>query len=153
VQVFKRIGEAWSKLQKLTADDGQPYDQFGNSVAISGLTLVVGSYADNVDSPSGARSHQGSAYVFRNIDADGDGLPDDWEQNGVTIEGVNINLPAMGADPRHKDIFIQIDWMQTGPDGLVLKPNAKALKMVTDAFKVAPVDNPDGKMGIRLHMD
>jgi len=29
-------------------------------------------------------------------DTDGDGLPDDWERNGVTINGTFINLPSMG---------------------------------------------------------
>src|SRR5436189_4642736 len=59
----------------------------------------------------------------------------------------------MGADPRHKDIFVQLDWMETGPNRLVLKPNARMLKMVIDSFNAAPVDNPDGKKGVHLHVD
>ena len=48
-------------------------------------------------------------------DADGDALPDAWEEDGVDIDGdgtVDLDLPAMGADPRHKDIFVEIDHMR-----------------------------------------
>ena len=52
-------------------------------------------------------------------DADGDGLCDDWETNGLIarINGVDVfvDLPSMGADPNHKDIFIQADYMKTDP--------------------------------------
>ena len=70
-----------------------------------------------------------------------------------------INLPAMGADPMHKDIFVHADWMQ--PDtsrtpAVIFKPNPRAIKMVIDAFSVVPnelVNNPDHKRGITLHVD
>jgi hypothetical protein len=45
--------------QKLTASDGSAFDEFGNSVAFSGSTMVVGA-ADGVD----GNPDQGSAYVF-----------------------------------------------------------------------------------------
>ncbi len=45
------------------------------------------------------------------IDSDEDSLPDHWERNGVTFGGVFNNLPAMGANPMHKDLFIHADWM------------------------------------------
>ena len=54
--VFVRNGTSWSLQQKLTATDGAAGDNFGNSVAISGDTIVVGAFQDN--------SRQGSAYVF-----------------------------------------------------------------------------------------
>lgn len=38
-------------------------------------------------------------------DSDGDALPDDWEINGID----GLDLPAMGADPYRKDIFVQAD--------------------------------------------
>jgi hypothetical protein len=43
-------------------------------------------------------------------DADGDALPDVWEEEGVDGDGdgdIDLDLPAMGADPLHKDIFRQ----------------------------------------------
>ena len=47
-------------------------------------------------------------------DRDGDGLPDSWEENGLDVDGDDIpdlDLPAMGADPDHKDIFLELDVM------------------------------------------
>jgi hypothetical protein len=58
--VFVRSGTAWSQQQKLTTADGAAYDEFGESVAISGETTVVGADWDTV----GANAYQGSAYVF-----------------------------------------------------------------------------------------
>ena len=49
------------------------------------------------------------------IDADGDGLPDEWEINGVDTDHdgvIDLDLPAMGADPKVPDIFIEADWME-----------------------------------------
>ena len=168
--VFAHSGEAWSEEKKLTAADGAAGDQFGYSAAISGQRVIVGAYSDDV----GANVDQGSAYVFLRDDMDGDGLPDDWEKFGVTIDGngvgsvgntgggVFIDLPAMGADPMHKDIFVHADWMGTDPARLDVsfKPFPRAIQMVTDAFTVAPIhkpdgspDNPDGKPGINIHVD
>ena len=38
---------SWAQVAKLTADDGAARDQFGESVAISDGTIVVGAYADD----------------------------------------------------------------------------------------------------------
>lgn len=83
-------------------------------------------------------------------DTDGDGLPDNWETEGVDINGdekVDLDLPAMGADPEHKDIFMEIDYMPTHEI-----PQA-AVNMMVQAFANAPVSNPDGSTGITLHVD
>ena len=58
--VFTRNGSVWTQQAKLLATDGAQGDFFGDSVAISGDTAVVG--ASGVD--VGANSNQGSAYVF-----------------------------------------------------------------------------------------
>ncbi|MBN2243444.1 MAG: FG-GAP repeat protein [Acidobacteria bacterium] len=57
--VFVRNGGSWSEQQKLTASDGAEGDYFGDSVAISGDTVVVGA---DYDGDNGVES--GSAYVF-----------------------------------------------------------------------------------------
>jgi FG-GAP repeat len=54
--VFVRSGGVWSQQQKLEASDAAECDIFGESVAISGATVVVGAPFGNVS--------QGSAYVF-----------------------------------------------------------------------------------------
>jgi hypothetical protein len=63
--VFVRSGSVWTIQQKLTAalpgagPDGATGDNFGNSIALSGDTAVIGSHKDD---DSGSAS--GSAYVF-----------------------------------------------------------------------------------------
>ncbi|MCL4301295.1 MAG: SBBP repeat-containing protein [Anaerolineae bacterium] len=89
------------------------------------------------------------------VDRDGDGLPNDWEINGHN----GVNLRDMGADPDHKDIFVEIDYMEAciGVGNACIKhshkPNADAIALVVEAFKNAPVNNPDGIPGINLHVD
>lgn len=57
--VFTRSGDVWSE-QKLTARDGAGGDEFGDSVAVSGDSVVVGAWAHDV----GLGIGQGSAHVF-----------------------------------------------------------------------------------------
>lgn len=81
-------------------------------------------------------------------DLDGDGLLDRWEVNGLG----SINLPAMGANPMHKDLFLELDWM-TGQQ--VTRQSIQAMRA---AFAAGPVNaggvaNPDGQPGITLHVD
>ncbi|APR88448.1 Thiamin-phosphate pyrophosphorylase [Minicystis rosea] len=57
--VFVRSGSVWTQQQKLTAPDGTADDSFGESVAISGDTVVVSA---RLDDDKGSNS--GSAYVF-----------------------------------------------------------------------------------------
>lgn len=58
--VFERRGRNWVETQKLTASDGTTFDTFGNPVAISGSTIVVGVPFDGI----GSNPNQGSVYVF-----------------------------------------------------------------------------------------
>ena len=55
--VFDRQGGSWIQTQKLIASDGGVFDLFGQSVALSGSTVVVGA-------PFGDSFNRGSAYVF-----------------------------------------------------------------------------------------
>jgi len=59
VYVFENNGTAWVQVAKLLPSDGEAYDAFGVSVAVSGTTAVVGAYADD-----DCGSNSGSAYVF-----------------------------------------------------------------------------------------
>jgi len=87
-------------------------------------------------------------------DSDGDGLFDVWETEGLDLDGngeVDVDLPAMGADPNKKDIFVEVDWMEQG--GLLShthKPKPEAIQEIVEAFSTAPVD---GGAGINLHVD
>ena len=59
--VFRFDGSGWAQEQKLTASDGQSFDDYGFAVAVSGDTIVVGAPRD--DTAAGDRA--GSAYVYR----------------------------------------------------------------------------------------
>jgi len=88
-----------------------------------------------------------------NVDDDGDGLCDDWETRGIDWNGdgtIDLNLPALGAKRQHKDIFIEIDYMQVITH--THKPNALALTDFSNAFATTTaVNNPDLATGIAVH--
>jgi hypothetical protein len=99
-------------------------------------------------------------------DSDGDGLLDTWETNGALTDpnGQPLpNLAAMGANPLHKDLFVEVGYMKTdGPTSYggspakpahTHRPTPAALKLVGDAFVNAPVTNPDSLPGINVHFD
>lgn len=104
------------------------------------------------------------AVVRVELDSDGDGLWDDWEQFGVDTDGngtIDLNLPALGANSQHKDIFLEIDFMDcalaggdcAAGDTHSHRPKAAAIAAAVQAFANAPVPNPDGVNGINLHID
>jgi hypothetical protein len=90
-------------------------------------------------------------------DIDRDGLPNVWETKGIDVNHdgiIDLNLRALGANPFHKDIFVEVDYMQFH------KPKPQAitdvigfrLHNVGKGFANAPLSNPDGKRGIKLHV-
>jgi hypothetical protein len=84
------------------------------------------------------------------LDSDGDGLTDDWERNGVDVDGddtIDVDLPALGANYLRKDIFLEVDWMAG------LEPERGLWPYVDSIYRNAPVLNCDGSSGISLHMD
>lgn len=89
--VFVRNSNVWGLEDKLTANDRTSDDYFGQSVAISGLYLVIGSYRDD-----DAGSDSGSAYVFSRVNnawsqqaklLPSDGAPSDAFGYSVAISG------------------------------------------------------------------
>jgi hypothetical protein len=72
--VFTRTSGVWTEQLILVASDGQRFDRLGQSVAISGSTLLAGTVA---------HSGTGAVYVFDvepvSNDSDGDGVPDDQD--------------------------------------------------------------------------
>ena len=63
VYVFRLSNGIWTEAQKLTAQDGAAYDNFGLSVALQGSTILVGSPVANINGHSG----QGAVYTFTNV--------------------------------------------------------------------------------------
>ena len=106
-------------------------------------------------------------------DDDDDGLLNPWEEPSDDFafnypltdpDGRRLpNLKAIGTTSGHKDVLVEVGYfkstgaystpLQDVPAGESHLPSAAAIKKVGDAFKNAPVHNPDGKDGIRLWVD
>ena len=92
-------------------------------------------------------------------DSDLDGLPDKWEmkprkkKNGKRgkPKGPLRNLVKLGANPKHRDVFIEIDTATDVDRASAL--SCADLAALVDAFAGAPLMNPDGTKGINLHLD
>lgn len=92
-------------------------------------------------------------------DSDLDGLPDKWEtkprkkKNGKRgkPKGPLKNLVKLGAKPKHRDVFVEIDVASDVDRSAVL--SCAKLDEVVDAFAGAPLMNPDGTTGVNLHID
>lgn len=90
--VFARNAGVWTEQAKLFAADGAASDLFGNAVAVSGDTVAVGVFLDDID----RRSDQGSVHVFVRSGATwswqaqllmADGASHDQLGLGVAIDG------------------------------------------------------------------
>lgn len=82
-------------------------------------------------------------------DTDGDGLPDDWEINGLDVNGDGTIDLVLNSNPLHKDVFVEVDAMQG------LAPFSTVMPMVVGAFAAVPnslLNNPDGLPGITLRV-
>jgi hypothetical protein len=143
VVIFGYDGSKWRWEDTLCAADAAAGDRFGGDVAIDGLLAIVGAQGDGVGST-------GAAYVFQlDRDSDGDGLFDSWETQGIPIPG-GANLYALpGADPQHKNLYVEVDAM----DAAGLAPPQSVLGEVVTVFADSPTPNPDGNDGIDLHIE
>ena len=106
VYVFTKTDGVWSQAAKLTASDGEAFDYFGQSVAVSGDTVLVGAYQDDGDDSEDS----GSVYVFvmpSNGWEDGDetakliaadAADDDNFGTSVALDGDTAVIGAPGED-------------------------------------------------------
>lgn len=82
-----------------------------------------------------------------NVDSDGDFLGDNSELYGYrTDDGKLLDLPGLKASPKHRDVFLYIDYYAGRA------PAKAAVSQVVSAFAAAPIENLDGKPGINLHV-
>ena len=115
-------------------------------------------------------------------DTDGDGISDGLEVRGlrrppvvagaaaIGIGGDDLALPLWGADPRHKDLFVEVDFMRRtkgendAKTTLHMPPHVARgfAAYYGDAFTTDParraqhaatLKNPDGRPGISAHLD
>src|SRR5262249_39266825 len=121
-----QICQGLAQQQKITANDGAAYDDFGESVAISGDTAVVGASNGDV----GGNADQGSAYVFVRDGATWkqqqkltatNGAARGWFGASVAISGDTVIVGAMGQGAAYIFVRNGATWAQqqilTSPDG------------------------------------
>ncbi len=131
------------------------------------LERTLGTCASRQDTVNGVDCSQ----IADVRDTDGDGLQDGWEVLGFQRPGMaRLPLPVWGATPRHKDIFLEVDFRRdTKADNdqqKTEKMSPSVAKAIAAAFAdqytsdpalgarhAASISNPDGQPGVRLHMD
>lgn len=101
--VFKRTGSLWVQEAYLKASEPGAGDYFGDTVAISGETIVIG--AQYEENPMDISINSGAAYVFRRSGAN-------WAQEAyLKSSGISLN-PYFGLS-----VAISDDTIVIGADG------------------------------------
>lgn len=144
--------EQLPKLDSSSGNPGTPYVRFGRYTF---NVIVADSTGKTATKPLSLTVKCGDPKK----DSDQDGLFDCDEAGGYDANGdgtVDVDLPAMGANPFHQNIFVEVDYMGAAPDGHNHKPKPGVIEEVIKAFKNAPFQdqkNPDGNPGIDLYID
>ncbi len=154
----------WGEVKKIVASDGVTGDVFGNSVTISGNTLVVGAYGDDDNG-----DNSGSAYIFeRNYGGSNnwgqvkkvlasDGAASDRFSWPVTISRDILLVGAAGNDDNGSDsgsayVFERNyggnnNWGQVkkvlAPDGVMASDFGRAVAVSEGTMLVGAYDNED----------
>lgn len=115
--LFSRVGTTWiGPDSKISPSDGSSNDQAGHVVAISGNTMVISSYLDDV----GANVDQGSARVYRSkgtgweyeatLTASDGAAGDRFGYHSIAIDGDTIVIGAVydtvGASPTQGSAYV-----------------------------------------------
>ena len=98
--VFKRQGDAWAQVAKLTPDDGDGGDSFGAAVDVSKSRIIVGATKDENEVK---KRGSGSAYIFSGV---GDVYTQEAKLNADEIQegavfgfsvAIDVNRALVGA--------------------------------------------------------
>jgi hypothetical protein len=146
----------WGALPVDHLQHHQP-DTFGYPVyhyaqllsVVEGIALgsTVQLTVTNTDGLTATESYQVPG-VIANLDSDGDGLLDSWEQGGfVAASGNKVPLPDMGTRSWRKDVLVEVDWIADA------EPMAAVWPAIETLFANAPVLNPDGSRGVNVVID
>jgi len=152
---------------------GPSYTEFRSSSKISIFSSVIRYFPWLIKPLENIGAEWDNYHVFTNLtyereikftgeDTDGDGVPDWWEEKwGYSIfswdDHMNLDpdndalnnfeecfTDKYGSDPFYKDIFLEIDWMESSNPSFSNKPPQELLDKVISIFK---------KHNISLHID
>ncbi len=117
--VFVRSGSTWSQQAELTAADGGAWDAFGEAVALSGSTAVIGAPSHNSDA--------GAAYVFVQSGVSwsqedeltaADGASGDYFGSSVSVSSAPVSLSrstvVVGAPSKNSSTGAAYVFVQSG---------------------------------------
>ncbi|MHB9078473.1 MAG: FG-GAP-like repeat-containing protein [Pirellulaceae bacterium] len=122
-QIVAKVGET---IQGRTIEDLEIYDP----ITTTGDIAFWAKLSD---------SRQAIFLATTSPDTDRDGLLDFWEERGIDIDedgAVDLDLPALGANPLERDLFVEIDWLR----------DQALISGALDAFEESLAD-------IHLHVD
>jgi len=91
------------------------------------------------------------AGVFNPQDTDRDGIED-----GVEVLGVRdgaLFFPRWGANPRHKDLFIEADWLDEFASTPLNQERIRSMQYTLANGPAAHLNNLDGRDGVAMHVD
>ena len=162
--VFKRQGDAWAQIAKVTPEDGDGGDSFGVSVDVSKSRIIVGA---NKDENEVKKRGSGSAYIFQLI---GDAVtqeakltadePQESAGFGLTV-ALDVNRALVGAPSadtkRGDDSGAAYAFLKDGPNW-VLQARVIPVKGVDESKGLTSGDNMgsavalDGEFGRRLNL-
>jgi len=86
-------------------------------------------------------------------DTDRDGIGDAAEIFGIEAWPAPQYLPKYGADPRHKDVFVEVDYHDDLPALPVDEDDVLYANQLFADGSAVDLQNPDGLPGLRIHMD
>jgi hypothetical protein len=115
VYVYTRDGTDWSQQARLRPSNIGSNDRFGDSVSLSGETLVIGAYAEDGDASStvdntndNAAENAGAAYVFTRsgttwtqqvyLKAFNANAGDSFSNNAIALDGNTLAIGAYAED-------------------------------------------------------
>lgn len=128
-----------------------------------GLEVEVGTCAR----ASGLADGFSCSRIASSKDTDGDGLSDSWELLGKRDITPHQPLPAWGSNPRHKDLFVEVDYGKKRAADIPTRVGASVVRAaaarwqdtletygpVRAMHRAGSVGNPDGLPGVAFHVD
>jgi len=92
VYLFQTEAGSWTQVQKLVADDGAIFDNFGQSVALDGSTVLVGANGATI----AGQGAQGAAYVFVNAGSGWVQQQKVFSDDGATLDNFGFSTAIRG---------------------------------------------------------
>jgi hypothetical protein len=142
-------------INRTPATFGYPvyhYSQIRGIVSNPTIGSTLNIIITNHDGQSDSKSYTLPAR-WEDLDSDGDGLLDSWEDGIYTApNNGTVNLAAMGTTKFKKDMLLEADWARLSAPGTANYDDG-LWPFLESIFSNAPVLNPDGSAGVNLIID